>query len=360
MSPKYHKFPAGERCEECGSRQWYAQDALRYCRRGHLQEGFAAHAADEEEGFAASQGRTTRQKKERPKKVAVKLSGDLGRELYLEVLQLVLRKQVWWLVKERGFPEELEEIVQGLWGLRVRSLPLKVAAGTRRGADSAGQDDDAMSVSSSAGGGGAGGLSSQHDGSTAGGGGESSSEWELSDTTTKSWEPDMGRRWKLPRLIDSLALCYLGCLTRRLPVAAADLHHWAQEGKLEYLASVSRILFKKKLEPWHADSDGKFTSLPKNVRDRLPAEFHRALQPGDHIKSGRLQDAIQDLVLAFKVNFDITFPPVNYVFTVIRYVRDLVLPCKLTKETDHMRHGCELIQLPQAISTLCVAPLPGS
>ncbi|KAH7031062.1 uncharacterized protein B0I36DRAFT_323110 [Microdochium trichocladiopsis] len=300
MSPKYHKFPPGERCEECGSRQWYAQDALRYCRRGHLLEGFAAHSGDEDD--FGTQGRTTRKKKEKPQKVAVKLSGDLGRELYLEVLQLVLRKQVWWLVRDRGFPEELEGIVQSLWALRVRSLPLKIVSARKPADDSQGRDDDAMSVSSSMGG----GMSSQAE-SVAGG--ESSSEWELSDTTTKTWEPDVGRRWKLPHLIDTLALCYLGCLTRRLPVSTSDIHHWAQEGRLEYLSA--------------------FTNLPKNVRDRLPAEFHRALQPGDHLKHGRLQDAARDLVLAFRANFDVTFPPVNHVFTIVRYIRDLVLPFEL-------------------------------
>ncbi|KXJ92346.1 hypothetical protein Micbo1qcDRAFT_162593 [Microdochium bolleyi] len=307
MSPKYHRFPAGERCEECGARQWYAQDALRYCRKGHLLEGFAEHGGDEDD--FGNQGKTTRKKKEKRQKVAVKLTGDLGRELYLEVLQLVLRKQVWWLVKERGFPEELEETVKSLWALRVRQLPLKrlvvAAAGPQ---DSQRDDGDGMSVSSSMGGAtGGGGFSSQSEGG--GGGGESSSEWELSDTTTKTWEPDGGRRWKMPRLIDTLALCYLGCLTRRLPVAAADLHHWAQEGRLEYLAA--------------------FTNLPKSVRDRLPAEFHSALQTGDHIKPGRLQTAVEELILAFKSNFDITFPPVNHVFTIVRYIRDLVLPFEL-------------------------------
>ncbi|KAJ1333558.1 RNA polymerase I-specific transcription initiation factor RRN7 [Microdochium nivale] len=305
MSPKYHRFPPGERCEECGSRQWYAEDALRYCRKGHLLEGFADHSGGEDD--FGTQGRTTRRKKEKRAKVAVKLTGDLGRELYLEVLQLVLRKQLWWLVKSRGFPEELEAIVQSLWALRVRQLPLKkLAVSASSDAQGSQRDDDlyAMSVASSLGG--DGGFSSQSEG---GGGGVSSSEWELSDTTTKTWEPDGGRRWKLPKLIDTLALCYLGCLTRRLPVATSDLHHWAQEGRLEYLTA--------------------FTNLPKSVRDRLPAGFHSALQTGDHIKPGHLHSAVEELILAFKFNFDVIFPPVNHVFTIVRYIRDLVLPFEL-------------------------------
>ena len=61
MAMQYHRFRGGERCEECGARQWYAEDALRYCRNGHRLEGFAAHEADED--AFGTQGRVSRRRR---------------------------------------------------------------------------------------------------------------------------------------------------------------------------------------------------------------------------------------------------------------------------------------------------------
>ncbi|KAI1127186.1 hypothetical protein F5Y10DRAFT_243345 [Nemania abortiva] len=296
---KYHKFKGGERCDECGARQWFAQDALRYCRNGHRLEGFANHEADED--AFGTQGRVTRKKKEARRKVAVKLSGDEGRELYLEVLQLVLIRQVRWLVDARGFPDDFAALVRALWALRVRNLPLRERADgkkSERGRDGAsssgrGGGDESDGGTSSA------WFSSQSEM------GESSDP-DLSDATTATWAPDARRRWKVPRLIDTLALCYLACLVRRLPVSTGDFHEWAQKGDLEFLAA--------------------FNEIPRNVRDRLPPEYHRALQVRDHLPPGRLQATVQQLVISFHVNFDMIMPPLNYVPIMIRLITDLVLP----------------------------------
>lgn len=229
MAPtKYHRFRHGERCDECGARQWYAQDAIRYCRNGHRLEGFAEHEGDED--AFGTQGRVSRRKKEARKKVAVKLTGDEGRELYLEVLQLILLKQVWWLVREKGFPDDFEEIVRALWALRVRNLPLRESGDRgdrrrRRGGDGE-TDGYASSAASTL-------FSSQSDGA-----GFETSDFDLSDATTATWAPDASRRWKLPKLFDTLALCYLGCLVRRLPATTADFCSWAQKGEIDFLAAV--------------------------------------------------------------------------------------------------------------------------
>lgn len=219
MAPtKYHRFRDGQRCDECGARQWYAQDAIRYCRNGHRLEGFAEHEADED--AFGTQGKVSRRKKEPRKKVAVKLTGDEGRELYLEALQLILLRLVQRLVREKQFPEDFEEIVRALWALRVRNLPLRESGGPRK---KGGSDGYASSAA----------LSSQSEG-----GFGSSSDFDLSDATTAPWAPRAGRRWRLPKLVDTLALCYLGCLVRRLPATMADFCGWAQKGELDYLAAV--------------------------------------------------------------------------------------------------------------------------
>ncbi|KAI0478998.1 hypothetical protein GGR56DRAFT_355464 [Xylariaceae sp. FL0804] len=344
--PKYHKFRGGERCDECGARQWYAQDALRYCRNGHRLEGFAAHEADEDAAFDQRLGATTRRRKERRERVAAKLAGDDARELYLEALQLLLLRQVRWLLLPPttssspgdqaqaqgggsrgegggggrggpGLPPELEDVVRALWSLRVRNLPLreldadggKGKKGRSRSRSRRGESDG----DGDGGGGGGGGDSngeafasqSQTDVGDSSGAG-------LSDAdagTQSSWAPDRRRRWKLPRLVDTLALCYLGCLVRRLPVTVGDFHRWAQKGDIDYLAAIN--------------------CLPRNVRDRLPAEYHGALQVRDHLPPGHLQSAVQDLVISFKANFDLVFPPLNYVPPLIRYMIELALPVEI-------------------------------
>lgn len=228
MAPtKYHRFRQGERCDECGARQWYAQDAIRYCRNGHRLEGFAEHEGDED--AFGTQGKVSRRKKEARKKVAVKLTGDEGRELYLEVLQLILLKQVWWLVKEKGFPDDFEEIVRALWTLRVRNLPLQ-ESGEEKKKGREGSDWEQDGFSSSAG---STLFSSQSEGT-----GFESSDFDHSDATTATWAPDASKRWKLPKLFDTLSLCYLGCLVRRLPATTADFCSWAQKGEIDFLAAV--------------------------------------------------------------------------------------------------------------------------
>ncbi|KAI0021256.1 hypothetical protein F4780DRAFT_295605 [Xylariomycetidae sp. FL0641] len=292
MAPtKYHKFRGGERCDECGARQWYAQDALRYCRNGHRLEGFADHEGDEDD--FGTQGRVTRKKKEARQREAVKLTGDEGRELYLEILQLILIKQVHWLVEARGFPDDFADIVRSLWALRVRNLPLRErereGQGKRKGRKT---DDESDAASSTL----FGSQSEMGD----------STDPDISDATTTSWAPDAARRWKLPKLVDTLALCYLGCLVRRLPVRVAEFHRWAQKGDIAYLAA--------------------FNGIPRNARDRLPAEYHRALQVKDHLPPGRLHRAIQDLVISYHANFEMGFPALNYVPPLITYITELTLP----------------------------------
>ncbi|RYP82678.1 hypothetical protein DL769_001585 [Monosporascus sp. CRB-8-3] len=291
MAPtKYHKFRDGERCDECGARQWYAENALRYCRNGHRLEGFAAH--EEDEDAFGTHGRVARRKRERHARAAVKLRGQPGRELYLEVLQLVLRRLVRTLVGDGdgalGLPPDLEDVVRSLWVLRVRNLPLRVEEERRR-----------------RGGGGA----SDTEGTEGGSAGETDTDNVGSDASTataRTWESDARRRWELPKLVDALALCYLGCLIRRLPVTTADFHWWAQRGDIEFLAAINTV--------------------PKNVQDRLPAEYHRALQVQDHIRPGHLQATVQQLIISFHANFDLKFPPLNYVPILVQYIKNLLLP----------------------------------
>lgn len=220
MAPlRYHRFRPDEHCDSCMARAWYAEEGLRYCRNGHRLAGFAPAAGaadgDGDEDAYGTAGRVSRQRQEKRRKPAVKLTGAAGRELYLEGLQLVLRRQVRWLVEERGLPEDVEGLVKGLW-------MLWVGAGE--------QDEEEAQSAATAG-------RKQDNEIGKGSAGKRMSSSSLSETDSDS-AAESGRPARMPRLIDTLALCYLGCLAARLPVTTAGFHRWAQRGDVVFLSAV--------------------------------------------------------------------------------------------------------------------------
>ncbi|KAI1849359.1 hypothetical protein JX265_012080 [Neoarthrinium moseri] len=273
MAPSsYHRMRPPERCEECSTKLWYEQEGLRYCKNGHQLEGFASHDAGEDE--YGTTGKVTKARKEKRQRAAVKLEGPEGRKLYLEILQLIIRKQLLWLVREeKGFPNELESVVRGLWTYLL-GLPM-MADGTEGP-----ETDEATSAS----------------------------EPEDSDASTSSrWAIEGSRR--SPGLVHTLALCYLGCIVLRLPIRMGDFHEWAMKGDIEFLAA--------------------FNGIPQHVKDRLPAKYHRALQVRDHIKRGKLLATAQELAITLNVHAELKLPPLNYVPILVDYIQQLTLPVEI-------------------------------
>jgi hypothetical protein len=156
--------------------------------------------------------------KEAKEKALRHLTGQAGKNLFLECLQLVLRSQLLWLIRSKGHREELETVVRDLWDLRIRgSGSLAVDKET--------QPDEGLAV-----------FSSQPE------------EPEKDDVPknhgarAQSWNPEENADWPMPRMIDSLALCYLGCLLLRVPTAIGELCLWANSGRIPYKRSVSHML----------------------------------------------------------------------------------------------------------------------
>ncbi|XWW95075.1 hypothetical protein V2A60_003026 [Cordyceps javanica] len=128
------RMPRGERCPECGSQRYYLQDGMRYCARGHQVEGFIQFDLGEE-AEAGMMGTVSKKQKASREKEKRQLTGEAGKMLYLEALQLLLRKQLLWLIKEKGHMEELETVVRDLWDLRIRGATA-LGQGTASGAAS--------------------------------------------------------------------------------------------------------------------------------------------------------------------------------------------------------------------------------
>ena len=222
MSSKveYHRFSRHESCTEegCRARKWYIEDGKKFCQRGHEQAGFTQTQRDEDDWN--NEGKKSRRKTAEKEKVQTVLSGREGRELYLECYQLLLWKQCHWLVSVKGFPSELETVVRDLWGLRVRSLGEERVEKDGYGS---GSGMSTLDYSTSEG-------ETNSDATTG------RSLW--SGTSRKSVTET---KRKLPRLIEMLALCYLGTLLMRLPTSLGELFKWASNEEMVFTRAVSYI-----------------------------------------------------------------------------------------------------------------------
>lgn len=110
MDETFRSEPCG--IENCRSTKFHkASDGFTYCHRGHQVEGEILTQVEDYGvgGSLPGASKKTRKKDvERQEKVSLTLSGSEALQLYLQCFQLVLRHQVKWLVKVKGYPEDLE------------------------------------------------------------------------------------------------------------------------------------------------------------------------------------------------------------------------------------------------------------
>jgi len=136
----------------------------------------------------------------------------------------VLRKQVFWLIHEKGLPQELEMVVRDLWELRVRGFH-----GLKRAVDGEGGGEDES---------GTGGELTMYSSQESAGDSAASSR-STTRTRVGEWKSSPGGRWNMPKLMDTLGLCYLGCVLLRLPLRMGDIYGWAKNNEILYLGAVS-------------------------------------------------------------------------------------------------------------------------
>lgn len=136
-------------------------------------------------------------------------AGQEARDLFLQCYQLILWKQVHWLVQNQGFPPELEVLVRDLWSFRLRKLVH-------------GEDGDE-------GDGGKGAYSSTSEDDTGA---------ETDDTVATGTSTGRVNGLEGLKLIDTLGLCYLAMVLLRLPVCVGQLHGWAEREEIVYMRAV--------------------------------------------------------------------------------------------------------------------------
>ncbi|KAM3557046.1 hypothetical protein MY1884_004739 [Beauveria asiatica] len=196
------------------------------------------------------------------------LTGEAGKLLYLEALQLLLRMQVLWLIEEKGHREELETVVRDLWDLRIRGATA-LGHGTAPDANA----EDALQV-----------FSSQPAII------EPTKRW-TSKSKAQDWGTDRGLGWPLPSLSDTLALCYLGCYLLRIPTRLGELIKLANDRHLPY-----RNVFQQ---------------LPTEMQERMPSNYIKLLKSPMRLalEGAQAYSTVMDLACSYHLNYNILVLP---------------------------------------------------
>ncbi|KAG9231397.1 60S ribosomal protein L40 [Amylocarpus encephaloides] len=206
---EYHKFRRDEKCTEevCRSRKYYLEDGKKFCQRGHEQAGFTQTQEDEDDWKAG--GKKSLKRREEKQRVQRLLSGREATDLYLQCYQLILWKQCYWLIHEKNYPPELEVVLKDLWGLRIDAL---LQASNEKNYPSASGMFSSTSEDEN----------SQTDGSRA----RSRSSRRSRGASTR--DPN------LPKLRETLGLCYLAMLLLRLPISLGEIWAWVLNEEIIY------------------------------------------------------------------------------------------------------------------------------
>ena len=138
---------------------------------------------------------------------------------------------------------------------------------------------------------------------------EAATDDERKSRFTRTQGRELGR---LPKLIDSLALCYLATVMIHVPVSLGDLQTWVNDGEMIYYSAARGV--------------------PHQMLYKLPGEYHQPLQPSVMLKSDDLQREVAALALAYEREFNLKFPPLNYPPLLFHLIRSLALPFDIYAE----------------------------
>jgi RNA polymerase I-specific transcription initiation factor RRN7 len=207
--PELQRFPEGITCpvSRCKAKRYYEENGHWYCQNNHELEGVVQDAADED--AFGQQGKVTIKKPAeggKDKRASQRrLKGPAFRLLFLECFQIVLRRQVQWLMDEKNHPAALEDVTKRLWDLRVRGCP---------GGDEKDEAVQTLVYGSQA---------------------ESQSEAEENEgAEQEDWSPNLRDKWPTPSIIDTLGLCYLACVHLGIPTRIADIAHWVNQDDMPF------------------------------------------------------------------------------------------------------------------------------
>ena len=134
-------------------------------------------------------------------------------------------------------------------------------------------------------------------------------------------EGKSGRRKRpsraMPRLIDTLGLCYLALVLLRLPVSIGDVHGWAFRGDIPFNRAIRHV--------------------PGVLKQKLPGEYEHALDTTSPLEADDVRQNIHQQCLLYEQSFGLVLPPLNTNLLLLKYMKTLALPRKLMEHSLKMR-----------------------
>lgn len=137
----------------------------------------------------------------------------------------------------------------------------------------------------------------------------SQSEDTSGETTATDSSSRAVRSVSIPTMLQSLTLCYMGVWLLRLPITLGDMIKWVQQGELLYFRAIKEI--------------------PREMKDRLPAQYHFMLDPQSLLTAKKLHHAVTATFLLYQRDFSMEFPSINVPLQLFRYIEELALPIEV-------------------------------
>lgn len=119
-----------------------------------------------------------------------------------------------------------------------------------------------------------------------------------------------------PRLLETVALCYIGVLFLRIPVTIADMHRWVNDGQLLYYRTIREV--------------------PLGMRERLPPRYQAQLDPQDLLGASSLHEQALKLLKTFHADLGMSPPVLNLPLILYRWMRELMLPLEVYAGTKRL------------------------
>ena len=203
--------------------------------------------------------------------------GKKAYRLFLQAYQHILWKQCHALVHGKGFSAELWTVVRDLWTLRLAKLLHKIED------HGDGSESDTQGLPSAI---------DSHD--------ESGGETETQAKKTASGSPT---------LIETICLCYMGMLLMRLPVRLSQVLQWIREEDVPYIRAIRYV--------------------PAEMKEKLPGEYHEALDTMTIVRPEMLQSGIMNLCCMYSRSYGMETPPLNSTPILYDYIKNLSLPLEV-------------------------------
>ena len=303
-------------CPTCSSRRWTNNfDGNNRCLTcGFLRPRPSNDGLNDDEGeYVATVGRRTTKK---PVKSVLQQHGHDGPDggpssrrkrrffdgvernrFHVLAHQLILRRQVWVLVREMGVMAELEEVVRSLWEERVQKL-----------AETGVLDQSVTSA-----------FASHQTPVTTDDETEAGSIGRWQSRRTASLELDV----RIPKLVETIALCHLStAYILRQPVFLGDFLRWIETRQIPFTNA--------------------FDELPETMRERMDNYGLSRTRRKEAISPDWLQLRTLKLVMGYQKVLGLEVPPLNFSQCLFRLVVETAMPIEVYAATKVIAQVLEL------------------